>query len=192
MFFMPERFMIDNGINKIPITPSATRYIGDGEGGPTVEKAWVNVIDLERGRYFSGDLNNWFPLDSSEVLHIREGRDTCTVTMRWCARPGAPADSCYAAPVILYDSLRISDISYIVYTGFNYDREVKPEVYAKSGYYYRTLLNYIVREVPLGHVLDLSVVPDSSAIPIDCNCMFDFGPKSILKVMYRGESPKSP
>jgi len=187
MFVMPERFMIDSGVNKVPVRPRTTRVTGDPKGGAVVEKAWVNIIDLEKKRYFSGQLESWFPLDSTEVLQIREGFDTCAVLMKSCDRPGAPDDSCRSVRVFLNDSLSISDISYIVFTSFNYDRRVKQDVYAKAGFYYRTVLNYIIREIPLGQVADMSAVTDSSAAPAGCNCFTTFGPKSVLRIMYRGE-----
>ncbi len=187
MFVMPQCFMMDNGLNRVQVRPQITRYTGDPAGGPAVEKAWVNIIDLERKRYYSSSLNNWFPLDSIEVLQIREGYDTCVVTMRSCDRPGAPNDSCRTLRVIINDSLSISDISYIVYTSFNHGRRANPEVYAKAEYYYRKVLNYIALEVPLEDFADVAAVIDSLASPIGCNCIRNYGAKSVLKVMYRGE-----
>jgi hypothetical protein len=190
MFVMPQKFMIDNGVNKVPVNPSKTKSVGEGWRRAEVVKAWVNIIDLEKRRFFSGDLNNWFPLDSTEVIRIRAGYDTCAVLMKSCDRPGAPDDSCRTVPVYLNDSLSISDISYIIYTSFDYHKRAKPEMYAKAGYYYRTLLNYFIREIPLGQVADLSAVTDSTAAPAGCNCFITFGPKSVLRVMYRDGSPR--
>lgn len=190
MFVMPQKFMIDTGVNKVPVSPSKTRSMSEGWRRAEVEKAWINIIDLERKRYFAGNSNNWFPLDSTEVIQIRDGYDTCAVLMKSCDRPGAPDDSCRIVPVYLNDSLSISDISYIIYTSIDYLRRAKPEVYAKSGYYYRTLLKYIIREIPLGQVADLSAVTDSTAAPAGCNCFITFGPKSVLRVIYRGGSPR--
>ena len=190
MFVMPQKFMIDNRVNKVPVNPSKTRSMGEGWRGAEVEKAWVNIIDLENERFFAGYLDNWFPLDSTEVIRIREGYDTCAVLMKSCDRPGAPDDSCRTVPVLLNDNLSISDISYIIYTCFDYLGRAKPGLYSKAGFYYRTVLNYIIREIPLAQIADLSAVTDSSAAPAGCNCFNTFGPKSVFKVMYRGESPR--
>jgi hypothetical protein len=189
IFVMPQRFLMDNGVNKIPVRPQITKHAGDPEGGPVVEKAWINIIDLERKRYFSGRLDDWFELDSTEVLQIREGYDTCIVRMRSCDQLSTPGDSCRTVGVVLNDSLNISDISYIVYTAFNYNRRAKPGAYAEAGYYYRAVLNYITHEVPLEQVIDMTPMEDSAASPVDCNCIRNFGIKSVLKVMYRGEYP---
>ena len=187
MFIMPKSFMIDTGLNKVPVRPSMTRRIDQQRRSSNVQAAWVNIIDLEKSRYYSGQLNKWLPLDSTEIIKIRDGYDTCAVYLRTCNRPGMPPDSCTTTKAVLHDSLKISDIAYVIYTGFNHDRRVKAKIFAKSGYYYRTLLGYIVREIPFKQILDLSNLPDSDFILVGCNYFPNFGQKSIRKVIYISE-----
>jgi hypothetical protein len=186
MFSIPPGVRLILRNDTIPIRPVATQRIGTTSGGVGVEDAWVNIVDLEQNRYYDGKLGAWGELDSASLISLRPGFDTCAVYFRVCDRPGAPVDSCKSVRVSLHDSLKVSDIAQIVFTSFSADRTADPKVFAKSGNYYRKLLGYFVREVPLSSVLD---VPQQTSVvvPVSCNCLATVATKAILKVV---RSPK--
>lgn len=184
-FEFPDSMFIQVGKNDVVIHPTVTRKLNTVRGKPFVDKAWVNIIDLEKKRYFAGKLDRWFDLDSSGLIRIRDGFDSCHIYLKSCIHPGAPDDSCEVERATLYDSLDIDDIAYIVFSSFNFPRDVGRDVLLTSKYYYRKLLGYITHEVPIESYLDLQE-SDTKRVPVKCNCMPYFRAKSVRKVIYIG------
>jgi hypothetical protein len=187
-FEFPDSMFINAGISDIVIRPTVTRRLNTLKGKSYIDKAWVNIIDLERRRYFAGKLDQWFDLDSSGLIRIRDGFDSCYIYLKSCVRPGAPDDSCEVERATLYDSLDIDDIAYIVFSSFNFPREIGRDVFLKSKYYYRKLLGYITHDVPMESYLNIQN-SDSKRLPVKCNCMPYFRAESVRKVIYT--SPQS-
>lgn len=189
IFVMPEGLAIDNGITKTPVTPWVTKKssMGGRERERSVESAWVNIIDLNGERYYSGELERWFPLDSVDAISIREGYEACTLQLRVCEKPYTPVDSCRELPVVLHDSLTMDDIDYVVYTSFRNRKQEDTEIYRKAGNYYRRILGYRALEVPLKWLTDLSTVQDSSVIPVECDCITNPRSPSIHKISYSSQ-----
>lgn len=184
-FEIPDTMHIKVGINNVVIHPTATLKLNTVKGKSFVEKAWVNIIDLERKRYFDGKRDQWYDLDSAGLIQIRDGFDSCYVYLKSCVRPGAPDDSCEVERAVMHDSLDIDDIAYIVYSSFNFSRDVGRDVFLKSKHYYRKLLGFITHDAPMESYLDLRE-SDSRRLPIKCNCLPYFRAESVRKVIYTG------
>ena len=190
VFDIPQGVTITAGIEPGPIRPGVTRRAVVRNGKSIVENAWVNVIDIENKRYYAGNFKRWYDLDSTELIQIRDGYDTCAVYIRTCDRPGAPPDSCRTIRTSLHDSLSMSDIAYIVFTSIDWNRDVDRKVYARSQYFFRRLLGYIVRDMPLNTLLEYSSAEETSW-PIKCGCLHDFKPQSIRRVEFISDTSEN-
>jgi len=178
VLYMPDSLGYDSPTGRVRVYPSSTGRIKVTRGVSTVVDSWVNIIDINRGRYYAGDIERWSDLDSVEAIRIGEGFDTCAIYFRTCPRPGAPIDSCETTRHVLHDGIDISSIEYIVFTSFdNVDK------HRKSGYYYRKLLGFISREVDYSVYLDMTGT-DSTSFPISATWIHSFGKLSIRRVHY--------
>jgi len=189
VFDIPRGVTFTAGVGPSPIRPDITRRAVVRKGRSVIEDAWVNIIDVVNKRFYAGNLKRWYDLDSTELIQIREGYDTCAVYIRTCDRAGAPPDSCRTFRTSLHDSLSMSDIVYIVFTAFDWNRDVDLKVYARSQYFFRSLLDYVVRDVPLNTLLDHSSA-EVTSWPIGCGCIHDFKPQSIRRVVYLSDTSK--
>lgn len=189
LFDVPLGVTITAGINPSPIRPYVTRRTSTSHGHTEVLDAWVNIIDIANGRYYAGDLGKWFDLDSTELIQIRPGFDTCAVYLRSCPHRGAPPDSCHNVRTVLHSDFSISDVAYLIFTSFNRLGELDREIAAKTGYYFRNILGYHVRNVELDEVVDCSSAGKISW-PAGCSCMHSFKATSIRRVEYTSELRK--
>ncbi|MBU1319161.1 MAG: hypothetical protein KKG33_11060 [candidate division Zixibacteria bacterium] len=187
VFDIPQGVTFTAGAEPSPIRPGVTRRAAVKNGRSVVEDAWVNIIDVVNKRFYAGNLKRWYDLDSIELIQIRDGYDTCAVYFRTCDRLGAPPDSCRTFRTLLHDSLSMSDIVYIVFTAFDWNRDVDLKAYARSQYYFRSLLGYVTRDIPLSTLLDISSA-EVTSWPIECGCLHDFKPQSIRRVVYLSDT----
>lgn len=185
-FDIPLGVTIHAGVNPSPIRPNVTRHTSTIHGRTNVLDAWVNIIDIANSRYYAGEFGRWFDLDSTELIQIRAGFDTCAVYLRSCPRRGAPPDSCRTLRTMLDENFSISDVAYIIFTSFDGLDDIDRKIAAKSGNYFRKILGYLVRDVDLDQIIDWS---SAGAIswPAGCSCMSNFSATSIKRVEYTSE-----
>jgi hypothetical protein len=176
---LPSSLTMEIAGTSMRVDPRKTRQITTMGRHTELTSAWVNIIDLENSRLYSGRIDRWVKLDSLDQIRISEGRDTCKIRITICPAP----DSCEIKTLMVHDSLKIDDLAYVVFSSYQFDSAADPKLFAKSRNYYRKLLRYFTREVPMSEYLD---VPDDTVrwYTSGSNFLVDFKPKSILRIEF--------